>query len=57
MQKPEFPSFQELESLNISGILILKYLRIPNPENLEIRAFTLLRIFDPEIKKNIYFEF
>ena len=49
MQKPEFSSFQELESLNISGISILKYLRILIPENLEIRAFALLRIFDPEI--------
>ena len=27
----------------------IKYLRIPNPKNLDIRAFTLLRIFDPEI--------
>ena len=49
MQKPEFPSFQELESLNISGILILKYLRILIPENFEIRALALLRTFDPEI--------
>ena len=49
VQKPKFPSFQELESLNISGISILKYLRILIPENLEIRALTLLRNFDPEM--------
>ena len=49
VQKPEFPSFQELESLDISGISILKYLRILIPENLEIQAFAFLRIFDPEI--------
>ena len=49
VQKPKFQSFQELESLNISGISILKYLRILIPENLEIRALTLLRNFDPEM--------
>ena len=48
-RKLEITIYKETVSLNISGIRILKYLRIPNPENLEIRAFTLLRIFDPEI--------
>ena len=52
VQKPEFPSFQELESLDISGISFLIYLRNLIPENLEIWDLVHLRMFDPEYKKN-----